>query len=163
MKKEQKSNIDEIGKIIEEKKKMPKEIIRKINAKTFENVVLLALIIIYLVSLNFGMTNISTDMYIMDLRVFSIMLLAISLIMFEYGYKNDNGEVWLHGVEVVVIATFTLYLIYLYSMFYWAYWTVLSCMGIVYLTYYAIKILVVQRRIETEYKKSLRDINEIVK
>ena len=163
MKREQKKNIEKIEKELEEKKKIPKSVREKINAKVFENIIIAAIIMVYLVALNLGMSNIPTDTYIMDLRVFSIMLLAISLIMFEYGYKKDNSEVWLHGVEVVVIAIFTLYLIYLYSMFYWAYWTVLSCMGIVYLTYYAIKILAVQRKIETEYKKSQRDIIEIVK
>ena len=87
----------------EQKKKLPQEVKEKINAKIFENVVILVLIMVYLVSLNLGMNNIPTDNYIMDLKVFSIMLLIISIILFEFGYKKDNESLWLHGVEVIII------------------------------------------------------------
>lgn len=163
MKREQKKNIENLEKVIEEKKKIPKEIREKINGKVFENMVIAAIIMIYLVALNFGMSNIPTDTYIMDLKVFSIMLLVITIIIYEYGYKKDNGEIWLHGVEIMAIAIFTLYLIYLYSIYYSNYSTLLVSACIVCLIYYAIKIIITQRKIETNYNKSLRDINEIVK
>lgn len=163
MKREQKKNIEKLEKELEEKKKIPKSVIEKINSKVFENIAIAAIIIIYLASLNFGMANIPTDTYILDLKVFSVMLLIITIFTFEYGYKKDNGEIWLHGVEVMIIAIFTTYLIYLYSIYYANYGTLLLSAGILYLVYYAIKIIITQRRIEKEYRKSLTDIGEIVK
>ncbi len=163
MKREQKRNIEQLEKEIEEKKKLPKNIREKINSKIFENTIILAIIIIYLIALNIGMYNIQTDMYLNDLKVFSIILLIITILLFEYGYKKDDGELWLHGIEIMVIAVFTLYLIYLYSIYYLNYGTLLVSIGMIYVVYYIVKILITNRRIKKNYKKSLKDITEIVK
>lgn len=163
MKREQKRNIEKLEKVIEEKKRIPKNIKDKINSKIFENTVIVAIIIIYLAALNIGMGNIQTDMYLMDLKVFSIILLITTILLFEYGYKKDNGELWLHGVEVMTIAIFTLYLIYLYSIYYLNYGTVLAIVGIIYLVYYIAKILITKKRIKKHYKETLKDITDIVK
>ncbi len=166
MKKEErkrKDNIEKLTKEVEEKKKIPKEVKEKINSKVFENMIIAAIIMVYLVSLNFGMTNIPTDTYRTDLKVFSILLLIITIMIFEWGYKKDNESIWLHGVEVMILGVITLYLIYLYSMYYSTYGTLILSIGIIYLIYYAIKILIIQKRIEKEYIKSLNDIGEIIK
>jgi len=163
MKRDQKKNIEQLEKVIEEKKKIPKEVKEKINSKAFINIAIAAIIIVYLGTLNFGMNNISTDIYIICLRVFSIVLLVVSIFLFEFGYRKDNGEIWLHGVESMAIAIFSLYLIYFYSIFYSNYGKVILTAGIIVLIYYAIKIVIIQRRIEKEYIKSLTDIGEIVK
>ena len=158
-----KDNIEKLSKEIEAKKKLPKEVKAKINSKVFENMMIAAIIMIYLVSLNFGMTNIPTDTYRMDLKVFSIILLIITIMIFEWGYKKDSESIWLHGVEVMVVGIITLYLISLYSIYYSTYGTLILSIGIAYLVYYAIKIVIIQRKIEKEYIKSLNDIGEIIK
>ncbi len=158
-----KDNIEKLTKEVETKKKIPKDVKEKINARVFENMIIAAIIMVYLVSLNFGMTNIPTDTYRTDLKVFSILLLIITIMIFEWGYKKDNESIWLHGVEVMVLGVITLYLIYLYSMYYSTYGTLILSIGIVYLIYYAIKIVIIQKRIEKEYMKSLNDIGEIIK
>ena len=163
MKREQKKNIENFEKFIEEKKKIPKNIKEKINSKAFENIAFAAIIIVYLAALYFGMINIPTDIYITILKTLSIILLITTIITYEIGYKKDNGEVWLHGVEIMIIAIFTLYLIYLYSIYYTTFLALIISASIIYLIYYAIKIVVIQRRIEKEYKNSLTDIGEIVK
>ncbi len=163
MKREQKKNIEKLEQVIEEKKKIPKSVKEKINGKLFENLIIVSIIMVYLVALNLGMANIPTDTYIVDLKVFSIILLAATIVTFEVGYKKDDGEIWLHGVEVMTVAVLTLYLVYLYSIYYGTYNTVLLIAGIVYLIYFGVKLVVMQRRIEKEYNKSLTDIGEIVK
>ena len=163
MKREQKKNIENFEKLIEEKKKIPKNVTEKINSKAFENIAFAAIIIVYLAALYFGMINIPTDVYITILKILSIILLITTIITYEIGYKKDNGEVWLHGVEIMIIAIFTLYLIYLYSIYYTTFLALIISASIIYLIYYAIKIVVIQRRIEKEYKNSLTDIGEIVK
>ena len=68
-------NIEKIGKVLEEKKKIPKNIKEKINSKRFENIAFGAVIIIYFFALNLGMSNIPTENYLTDLKVFSVFLL----------------------------------------------------------------------------------------
>lgn len=163
MKREQKRNIENLEKVLEEKKKIPKAVKEKMNTKVFENTVIAAIIIIYLAALNIGMNNIQTDMYLMDLKVFSAMLLITTILLFEYAYKKDNGGLWLHGIEVMVIAILTMYLIYLYSIYYLSYGTLLVSVGTIYIVYYIVKILITKNRIKKHYKESLKDITEIVK
>ncbi len=156
-------NIEKLSKVIEEKKKLPKEVKGKISSKIFENVLFVAIIIIYLGALNLGMTNIPTENYIFDLKVFSIMLLVGTIITFELAYKKDKSNLWVHGVEILVLAVFTTYLVNLYSMYYNTFGTLIfSTIGL-YLIYYFVKILIERRKIIKQYKKSLVDIGEIVK
>lgn len=163
MKREQKKNIEKLEKVIEEKKKLPKEVKEKINSKAFENIAIAAIIVVYLAALYFGMTNIPTEIYMIILKSISIVLLIGTIVIFEIGYRKDNGEIWLHGVETMIVGVFSLYLIYLYSFFYSNFGTLIIIVGIALLVYFAIKIIILQRRIEKEYSKSLTDIGEIVK
>ncbi len=157
------SNIEKLEKELEEKKKFPQEIKEKINSKIFENIIIATIIVIYLASLNIGMNNIPTDTYIMDLKVFSIMLLIITIFILELGYRKDNEGIWLHGIEVMVIGIFTLYLVYLYSIYYATYGTLILTVTLVCFAYYIIKIAIIRRKIRKEYNKSLIDIRNIVK
>ena len=163
MKREQRKNIEKLEKVIEEKKKLPKEIKEKINGKAFKNVAIAAIIIIYFAGLYFGMTNVPTENYMLVLRIVSTILLVFTIILYEAGYRKDNEEIWLHGVEMMAISIFSLYLTYLYSIFFTNYGTLLLVSGIICLIYYAIKIVLIQRKIEKEYNKSLTDIVDIVK
>ena len=163
MKREQKKNIEKLEKVIEEKKKLPKDIKKKINAKAITNLVIVLAIGILFTVLYFGMMNIPTDTYLICLKVFSIILMIASIVLFEIGYRKDKEGVWLHGVEAFVVAVFTLYLVYFYSIFYSNFGVFLLSAGVVVLSYYAIKIIVIQKRMKKEYIKSLGDIGEIVK
>ncbi len=158
-----KKNIENLSKVIEEKRKVPKEIKNKINTKRFQNVVIVVILFIYLGALNLGMINIPTENYLMDLKVFSMLLLIGAIILFEVAYRKDKGEIFLYGIEVMVAAVFTEYLIYMYSIFYNTFGSILLSFGVLCLIYYVIKVLVLKRKIIKEYSKSLIDIGEIVK
>lgn len=158
-----KKNIENISKVIEEKRKIPKDIKNKINTKRFQNAAIAIIAFIYLGALNLGMINIPTENYLMDLKVFSMLLLIGSIILFEVAYKKDKGEIFLHGIEAMVAAIFTEYLIYMYSIFYNTFGSIVLSFGILCLIYYAVKVLILKKKIIKEYNKSLIDINEIVK
>ena len=165
MKKEEpntKENIEKLTEVIESKKKIPKKVKDNIVAKAFENLLFFANITVYLGSLNLGIANIPTENYLTDLKVFSIILLALTIILFEMGYKKDKSVYWLHGIEILIVAIFTTYLIYLYYLFYNS--NILeSIIFSVIAIYYITKILIIRKKIIKEYNKSLIDIGEIVK
>lgn len=158
-----KENIEKLGQVIEEKKKIPKEVKNQISTEIFRNIIFGAVILLYLGALNIGMRNIPTENYIMDLKVFGMSLLVLTIIVFELAYKKDKGELWMHGAEIMVTSIFTIYLIYLYSIYYNTYGTVLFTASILYLIYYGIKILIERKKTIKNYNKSLVDIGEIVK
>lgn len=157
-----KDNIEKLGKVIEEKNRIPKELKDRIASVRFQNIIFAFLIFAYLGALNLGMANIPTDTYLMDLKVFSITLLIITIGMFEFAYKKDKSEFWLHGVEVMIIAILTVYLIYFYSIYYNNFGKIIFSIAIAYFIYYVVKIFIMQRRAIKKYK-NLTDIGEIVK
>lgn len=163
MKREQKKNIEKLEKVLENKKKLPDDYKKRIRKKILKNLVFVISIMLYISLLYLGMYNMPTDLFTLCLKVISMLLALIAIVFFEIGYKKDNEEIWLHGVEIVSMAIFSLYLIYLYSIFYSNFVVLILSAGIISLTYYAIKIMIINRKIEKEYKKSLTDIGEIVK
>lgn len=158
-----KADIENLSKEIETKKQIPKEIREKITSKVFENVIFAVIIIVYLSALNLGMNNIPTETYLDDLKVFSILLLVFTIFLFENAYKKDKPDIWIHGIEIMFITIITTYLIYLYYVYYNAFGTLIFSVVAVFVLYYAIKILIMRRKIIKQYNKSLIDINEIVK
>lgn len=165
MKKEElrtKENIEKLGEVIKEKNTIPKELKDKISSLKFQNIIFACIILVYLGALNLGMINIPTENYLMDLKIFSIMLLIVTISIFELAYKKDKGELWLHGVEVMMISIFTLYLIYFYSIYYNDFGKIVFSVAILYFIYYAIKIVIMKRTTIKKYK-NLTDIGEIVK
>lgn len=161
-KQETRENIEKLEKVIEDKKRLPKEIKERIGSKVFENIIFALIILAYLCALNLGMQNIPTENYLMDLKVFSVALLITTIILFELAYKKDVASLWFHAIEVMAITIFTVYLIYMYSMFYSTFGNIISTFTLCYLAYYAIKILITRRKTITEYNKSLMDIKAIV-
>lgn len=156
-------NIDKLSKVIAEKKKIPQNIKDKINAKIFENLLFVAVIIVYLGALNLGMVNIPTENYLVDLKVFGVILLVVTIILIEIAYKKDKGSLWIHSIELMVLSFFTMYLVYFYSIYYNTFGTIIFSFIFICMIYYTIKILVARKRIIKEYNKSLIDIGEIVK
>jgi hypothetical protein len=150
------------GRVIEEKNKIPKEIKEKIGSQLFQNIIFAVIIFVYLGALNLGMANIPTENYLMDLKVFSFILLAITIIFFELAYNKDKSELWLHGIEIMGVSIFTVYLIYFYSIYYNTFGNILFSFAFVYFLYYAIKIIIMRRKTIKNYK-NLTDIGEIVK
>lgn len=163
MEKKEQENIQKLEKVLEEKKKIPKDVKNKINAKIFENLIFAVLMLIYFTALRLGMSNIATENYIMDLKVFSTLLLILSIFIFEYAYKKDKDSMWLHGMEIMVTSIFTLYLVYMYSIFYSTYSEIISFASIILLGYYIVKVLITNKSMKRKYIKSLGDIGEIVK
>ena len=156
-------NIEKLGKVLEAKKKMPKQVKEKISGKIFENVIFGEFILIYLGTLNLGMANIPKDNYLMDLRVLSIILLSAVITMYEIAYRKEKTSLWGHGTELLIIAIFTSYLISLYSQYYDTFNEVILSVAAFVIIYFIMKIIFLRRKIKKDYNKSLDDIGEIVK
>lgn len=150
------------GRVIEEKNRIPKEIKEKNSSLLFSNVFFAVVIFVYLGALNLGMSNIPTENYLMDLKVFSILLLGVTIILFELAYNKDKSELWLHGIEVMGVSIFTVYLIYFYSIYFNTFGNILFSFAFAYFIYYVIKVIIMRRRTIKNYKNST-DIGEIVK
>lgn len=81
-------NIEQIEQEIINKKKLPKEQENKMNKKAFEDILIADIVMVFLYFISLGSLNIETPIFITDLKVFSIGLIAFTIILFEISYKK---------------------------------------------------------------------------
>lgn len=158
-----KNELEKIDEQIAKKKKIPKEVNDKINSVVFKNLIIAVAIMIIFIFILFGFINIERDVYITDLKVFSIFGITITLIIFEIAYKKDNGRLAINGIETLIISFSILSLPYIltYSIFNYTAYEVLIALLIS--AYYVSKSIIVLLREQKKYRNSLSDINEIIK
>ena len=134
---------------------------KKIHKVVFKNLIIVVAIFIYFMFLNLGYYNIEKSVYIIDLKVFSIAILAIAIICFEKSYVKDNEAIFLNGIEALLLAFITL--IMPYTLFETSDTVrdsfMMSC--IYFGVYYIIKSLVQMIKIKRDY--SISDVKEIIK
>lgn len=157
------TTIEEIEKEIDEKTKLPKDIKDKITKEIFTNIVMAISVIIYFTFLILGSVGTVKNIRIIDFNIFSIILLGISILLFEIAWRKDSGKLAMHGIEMLAIALFTLFLPYIifelaspYQKFYLiasAYTTV----------YYSIKSIYIAIKSRKKYMVTVTDIKDIVK
>lgn len=146
------------------KKKIPKDIQYEINKEILKNLFIATAIILLMCCFHLGFINIKKENFIIDLRFFSVLLLAIAIVLFEKSYKKDNGKYFINGTEILILAILTLFLPYFYF-----YCTdrltriLVSISPAFFGIYYCIKGIVIEQRMRRKYKKENNDIQEIVK
>ena len=160
IKKFDKEKIDEE---IEQANKIPKEEKRNIRKSVMENFWSLLLVIGYFIFIKFGMLNIPEKIFIADLKVFSMLVLAMAIFWFEYAYSKDNGKSALMGIESLMIAIITLLSIYVFLLHKELFSkTIIIMMGCV-VVYYTIKAIAIYAKKRKQWKDGMSDVREIIK
>ena len=164
MKEDRKEKIvEEIGKDIKEKNTMSKEYEGKINKRIFSNIIIAVVILIYLILIIMGSKNIQNSIFIVDLKVFSIILSLVSIIIFEKSYKSADGRLCIYGIETLTLAIMTLIGVYVFQIIGELFTPIICGAVIAYAVYYLVKSIGIYNKGKQDYIKSQSDINEIVK
>lgn len=163
-KKKDKKKIDEkqIAEQIETAKKMPRDEKKKIYKKVFSNILLGIIVTLYFIGIGVGFLNIEGPTFITDLKVFSLAILAISIILFEYAYGKDDDNTALYGIEMLFVAIMSLVLLYtciLHQDKFIAATNIVACIGVLY---YLVKSISIYIREKLKWKKTISDVKEIV-
>ena len=163
-KKKDKKKIDEkqIEEQIETAKKMPKDEKKKIYKKVFANIILGIVVTLYFIGIGIGFLNIEGVTFITDLKVFSLSILAIAIILFEFAYGKDDDKTALYGVEMLFVAIMSLVLLYtciLHKDKFIAVANIVACIGVLY---YLVKSISIYIREKLKWKKTISDVKEIV-
>ena len=160
--KQKKVNIEKIAEVIENKKKMPKYESEKINNKVLENILFAIAIMLYLYFIILGSINISTEAFLTDLKVFSILILLIAIILFENSFKNSNMNLCIHGIEILILAIVTLSSIYIYSIFVERFKFIIASVSFIFAIYYILKSIFKYIKLRKNYHKNENDIKDII-
>ena len=70
---------------------------------------------LYFYLINLGSINIAPEKLELDLKVFSVVTILITVFIFEIAYKKDSGRIAIYGIESIFISLATLFLAYLFT------------------------------------------------
>jgi len=156
-------NIKKFDEQYKQSRIIPEEYKKQIRNRILKNTVIAIIAIAYLILLNVVSLHMETTPYIISIKVLSVVFAIVSVIYFELCYRKDNGFLFMHGVEFLVLAIITLFSAYAYYIFAITYNSILLYILIAVIIYYIIKTICTLRFMKKEYYKSQNDIKEIVK
>lgn len=157
---------NEVKKIEEEiklKTTLPDDIKGKIRKEIFVNIVIAAALVVYFTFLILGSVGTIKNVRSMDFNIFSIIILGVSIYLFEISYRKDNGKLAMFGIEALVTAIFTLFLPYIIFELDEMHKKYYLMIGGYIAVYYIIKCIYISFKIKKEHMKELSDIKDIVK
>ena len=131
--------------------------------KLFKNIMIAIVISIYFIFLNLGSVNIEKDIFLTDIKVFSMIILGISIIIFEKAYRKDSGEITINAIETLVLASYTLSIIYVTNLFKFDFRYYVLTSSYIFSIYYVFKDIIIYTRENRKYLRELSDISDIVK
>lgn len=162
-KKQTLENIEKMKQNIEEIKKLPKEQLDKMNKRVFNNILIAIFVMLYFYLINLGSINIAPQKLELDLKVFSVVTILITVVIFEVAYKKDSGRIAIYGIESIFISLSTLFLSYLFTIYNKSFHFVVFLISFAFAIYYVVKAMIIYLKMKKEYKKSLSDIGDIIK
>lgn len=136
---------EEIKKNKEKKKKVAKSKDKKYKI-ILTNIMVAITIVVYFALLILGKQKIPTIEYINDLKTFIIFEVVIAIVLFEKAYKQDNSYLMIHGIEVTILGSATVWILDLFSKQNEAINMYMIITMSVFVLYYLVKSLVIVLR-----------------
>ncbi|MBO4816522.1 MAG: hypothetical protein J5507_06530 [Clostridia bacterium] len=158
-----KETIEKIEDEITKKTTMPDNLKSKVRKEIFTNILLAIGIVVYFIFIILGSLDTTKAVRSIDLKIFSLILLFTSIILFEIAYKKDSGKLAINGIEVLIIAIITLFLPYIVFELDSKHQKYYILSGSIIAIYYIIKSIIITNRAKTLYEKKESDIKEITK
>ena len=159
-------NPEKMEKIEEEIKKqttISDERKNKINKSIFHNIAIANVIMLYFIFIVLGYQTITPDKFIIDLQVFSVITMGISIIVFEKAYKKDSTEYAIHGIESLFLSIVTLISIYVFSKYREKFADIMIIVCYLFAIYYVAKSIIIYLKMKTKALERTSDIRKIVK
>lgn len=162
-KKLQEENIQKVKEQLENKHKLPKNIKHEMNRKIQINILIAITILLYFYFLNLGFKNIEQYSFLSNLKVFSMLILTGTIILFELAYKKDEGKYAIFGIESLILAIITLFITYFVIFMTDKFKMILVICSLVFAIYYTAKGIIIYTKTKREFNKNKSDVKYIVK
>lgn len=146
---------------IQEEKDNP--IMEKANKKIFLYIMSAILILLYFVLTYLAYTYLQPNVFERCLQSATMILLAITIVIFEIAYKKDSGLLALNGIEALFIACHALAIPYITTVYKWDLRWYVTISGYAFAIYFVFKSIIVYTSGKKKYLDSFSDIPEIVK
>lgn len=158
MTEEEHKQLEKIRELLREKNKLPREEQLKVNEKIFFNLLAAIVVIVYFIFINRLYFDLSPEVFLQELRLFSLGFLFVAIVLFEFAYRKDSGKIAINGIEFLSLAIVTMLLIYVETIYMEKFPGVVSLIGKAYALYFLIKSIVINQKAKKEY--SMKKVKE---
>lgn len=142
---------NELKKDLKSKSKLPKEEEKKLSSVVFENLCVAIAVMIYLFFIILGFINIKEEVYNVDLKVFSFIILVIAILLFERAYKKDSGKLCAFGIETLFLSITTMGLLYVNIELQHMFLSIAAIISLLFAIYYVAKSIYLYSKMKKKY------------
>ncbi len=133
----------------------------KIDKNILENLCFGIAFLFYFIFLNLGAMHIRPEVYLVDLKVFSLVSIAITIGTYERAYHKDSGRIAIHGIELMVLSIITLIALYIQQTYPAILTDILNAVAVLYAVYFVMKSIIVHLEMKKVALKRASDIRKI--
>ena len=139
-----------------------KEVSEKYMKKIYLNVLKAIIIVLYFFVLNVACENVNPQYLEKGIELCTMILLFISIFIFEWAYRKDNDDLAIQGIEILILSAYTLTTQHITKKFDFPLKNYLLVASYIFAIYFILKCIVVYTKGRKEMAENLSDIKEIV-
>ena len=139
-----------------------KEVSEKYMKKIYLNVLKAIIIVLYFFVLNVACENVNPQYIEKGIELCTMILLFISIFIFEWAYRKDNDDLAIQGIEILILSAYTLTSQHITKKFDFPLKNYLLVASYIFAIYFILKCIVVYTKGRKEMAENLSDIKEIV-
>ena len=140
-----------------------KEVNEKYLKEIYLNILKAIIVVLYFFVLNLAYENINSEYLEIGIKIFTMIFLFIAIYIFEKAYKKDDEKLALQGIEILVLATYTLTTEHITTKFNFNFKSYSLVASYIFAIYFVLKSIIVYTKGRKELAEDLSDIREIVK
>ena len=139
-----------------------KEVSEKYMKKIYLNVLKAIIIVLYFFVLNVACENVNPQYLEKGIELCTMILLFISIFIFEWAYRKDDDDLAIQGTEILILSAYTLTSQHITKKFDFPLKNYLLVASYIFAIYFILKCIVVYTKGRKEMAENLSDIKEIV-
>lgn len=163
LKENNKEENNDIIKIEEKNKKLPKGISQGILKNILKNLIVAIFIMAYFITLNILYMNLQENILLGTVKICATALLVAGIIIIEIAYKKDNGTLAITGIEVLILSMHSLFINHVTKVLNYDFRLYLLTSSYVFAIYYVLKTIIIYTKSRRKYLLSFSDVSDIVK
>ena len=127
------------------------------------NVLKAIIIVLYFFILNVSYQNVQREYLLIGIKALTMIFLFIAIFIFEKAYNKDSDKLALQGIEVLVLAAYTLTTEHITNKFNFNFKSYSLVASYIFAIYYILRCILIYTKGRKELENDFSDIREIVK
>ena len=136
---------------------------KKIINRIWINIIIAVVLMVYFIGVNMLYNTINQQAMILTLKTMSIIIMLVSIVIFETAYRKDSGVIAITGIETLVIALHTLSILHVVEAESFDFNIYILASSYLFSIYFVLKSIIIYTNEKRKYLNSLSDIKNIVK